>query len=780
MASQKHITCFSFVIVLVFFCLSCYSFTYHEHVHSYMSRAYTCCIKTAIDYMFQDPSLTYGLALVSTKTFDVDSFGAKGDGKKDDTNAFNKAWKEACSSTTAAVFSVAKNKKYLVTPIRFEGPCKASLTMQISGIILASKQESKYKKDEKHWLRVDKVDDLVMEGGGVIDGNGDIWWTNSCKVKKSVPCKDAPTALTFYKCTSLTVSNVTVQNAQKIHVSFDNCDDVQVSKIQVTAPEDSPNTDGIHVTHTTNIRISDSVIGTGDDCISIVNGSKNVQATGITCGPGHGISIGSLGSKNSEAHVSGVLVDRAKLNGTTNGVRIKTWQGGSGNATNITFQNINMMNVTNPIIIDQYYCDQAKPCKEQGSAVEIKKVTYKNITGTSASKDAVIFKCSKKHPCEDIVLKDINLTQEDNDDAKAICNNVDPIYIGTVIPRCPENIVQDQSTTLETYTSELVGFARDVKLSGLGASWVWIGPVCARSTRECPRFHSRSISLHLSPAHQTFKQSTMAERGGERGGFGRGFGGRGRGGDRGRGRRRAGRRDAEEEKWVPVTKLGRLVKDGKITKLEEIYLHSLPVKEHQIVDQILPSLKDEVMKIMPVQKQTRAGQRTRFKAFVVVGDGNGHVGLGVKCAKEVATAIRGAIILAKLSVIPVRRGYWGNKIGKVHTVPTKVTGKCGSVTVRLVPAPRGAGIVAARVPKKVLQFAGIDDVFTSSRGSTKTLGNFVKATFDCLLKTYGFLTPDFWRETRFSRSPFQEYTDLLAKPTTKVITYVEDVADIPA
>jgi len=97
-----------------------------------------------------------------------------------------------------------------------------------------------------------------------------------------------------------------------------------------------------------------------------------------------------------------------------------------------------------------------------------------------------------------------------------------------------------------------------------------------------------------------------------------------------------------------------------------------------------------------------------------------------RCA-QVATAIRGAIIQAKMSVVPVRRGYWGNKIGKVHTVPTKVTGKCGSVTVRLIPAPRGAGIVAARVPKKVLQMAGIEDCYTCSRGSTKTLGNFVKA-----------------------------------------------------
>jgi len=251
----------------------------------------------------------------------------------------------------------------------------------------------------------------------------------------------------------------------------------------------------------------------------------------------------------------------------------------------------------------------------------------------------------------------------------------------------------------------------------------------------------------------------------DRGGFSRGFGDRGRGRGRGRGRPR-GRKD-EEDVWVPVTKLGRLVQQGKIKSLEQIYLFSLPVKEHQIVDHFLgPSLKDEVMKIMPVQKQTRAGQRTRFKAFVVVGDENGHVGLGVKSAKEVATAIRGAIILAKLNIMPIRRGYWGSKLGDPHTVPTKVTGKCGSVSVRLVPAPRGAGLVAAPASKKVLQMAGIEDVFTCSTGQTKTMGNFVKATIDALNKTYAFLTPDLWKETKLIKPPAQEFTDVLAKPTS--------------
>jgi len=226
-------------------------------------------------------------------------------------------------------------------------------------------------------------------------------------------------------------------------------------------------------------------------------------------------------------------------------------------------------------------------------------------------------------------------------------------------------------------------------------------------------------------------------------------------------------RGRQEEEWNPTTKLGRLVKSGKVTSFEEIFRFSIPIKEPQIVDHLVKrnqnTLKDEVMKVKPVQKQTKAGQRTRFKAWVLIGDEAGHIGLGQKAHKEVQGAIKGATLDAKMNFYPVRKGYWGNKIGQPHTVPFKMTGRCGSVRCRLVPAPRGSSLVAAPTSKKVLQFAGIQDCYTQSRGSTKTKGNFLYAVFRALLTSYTFLTPEFWGKPNFENNPYEKADGALPK-----------------
>lgn len=190
--------------------------------------------------------------------------------------------------------------------------------------------------------------------------------------------------------------------------------------------------------------------------------------------------------------------------------------------------------------------------------------------------------------------------------------------------------------------------------------------------------------------------------------------------------------------------------------------------EPQIVDHLFTvaaekknasKLRDEVMKIAPVQKQTAAGQRTRFKAVVITGDESGHIGVGVKLAKEVQFAIKGALIAAKANLVPVRRGYWGARLGMPHTIASKVTGHCGSVSVRLIPAPRGTGIVGAPVTKKILQLAGVKDCYTASGGKTRTVENFVKACYNALKKSYKYLTPDLWKDLPIKEHPYSKYAE---------------------
>ncbi|KAL0699305.1 hypothetical protein Bca4012_055427 [Brassica carinata] len=376
----------------------------------------------------------------SPRAFNVNSFGAKANGN-DDSEAFMKAWEAACSSKGTVYIVVPENRDYTLKPVKFSGPCKSSLIVfKIFGKIKAWENPSDY-KERRFWIVFHTVDNLRVEGGGRIDGNGKIWWPKSCKINPELKCREAPTAVTFVECNNLMVRNIRLENAQQMHMRIQECENVKALNLMVTSPGDSPNTDGIHVTGTRNILIQNSIIRTGDDCISIVSGSENVKATGITCGPGHGISIGSLGAGNSGAYVSNVVVSKSTLIGTTNGVRIKTWQGGHGMAKNIIFQDILMKNVTNPIIINQDYCDRAESCPEQKSAVQVSNVLYKNIHGTSSRPEAVKFACSKSMPCQGITMQNVELVDiiTKRDVSKASCSNVKLDTRGRVSPLCTDH-----------------------------------------------------------------------------------------------------------------------------------------------------------------------------------------------------------------------------------------------------------------------------------------------------------------------------------------------------
>ena len=198
--------------------------------------------------------------------------------------------------------------------------------------------------------------------------------------------------------------------------------------------------------------------------------------------------------------------------------------------------------------------------------------------------------------------------------------------------------------------------------------------------------------------------------------------------------------------WIPKTKLGKMVQSGQVLSLDEVFTQGLRVMEPEIVDVLLPDLKQEVLGIGFVQKQTDAGEKSRFKAVVAVGNNNGYLGVGDGKAKQVRTGIDKATIQAKLKVIPVRRGCgsWECGCGRPHSLPFQVTGKCGSVRVEVIPGPRGLGLVGGEIIKTVLTLAGVRDCWTRTYGSTSTLASTAFAVYDALRNTYSTVTYADW------------------------------------
>ncbi|CAL5391428.1 unnamed protein product [Camellia sinensis] len=341
-----------------------------------------------------------------------------------------KAWEAVCKATGAPTLIVPAGKNFLLTPITFGGFCSSNtITVQVEGNIVAPSSLSQWPKfvGISKWISFEFVNGLIINGGGQINGQGSIWWNAPGGVIIR------PTAVHFNGCNNLQLSGLHSVNPPRNHITINNCKNVIISHINLNAPGNSPNTDGIDISGSSQIRIHDSNIATGDDCISIRGNSSLINITSITGGPCHGISVGSLG-QNMQIYetVEHVYVGNSTLMRTTNGVRIKTWQGGFGYAKNITFEHITFFRVGNPIIINQSYKDNPKNDKLE-SAVQISDVTYTNINGSSVSDQAITLSCSVSKPCTNIVMGQINLfSSVPGGKITSFCQNAHGTSISTV------------------------------------------------------------------------------------------------------------------------------------------------------------------------------------------------------------------------------------------------------------------------------------------------------------------------------------------------------------
>ncbi|XP_038887188.1 exopolygalacturonase-like [Benincasa hispida] len=349
----------------------------------------------------------------------------------DVTEALKDAWNDACASVRPCAVVIPKGI-FKVSEAKFKGPCKSPIEIRLRGSLQAPKHPY-----GDSWITFAYVNRLTLSGGGVFDGQGRAGWEkNDCH--KNINCATLPISLRFDFITNSIVKRITSLDSKNFHINVLGCNNLTFHGVNIIAPENSPNTDGIHIGRSIGISITKSRIATGDDCISLGDGSKRVKVTNVTCGPGHGISIGSLGKYTNEEPVEGVIIKNCTIMNTTNGVRIKTWPASpvSGTATNMHFSDIIMVNVSNPILIDQEYCPWNQCNRKIPSKIKISKVSFKNIRGSSATPMAVKLICSRKLPCDEVKVANIDLVYNGKEGPiKSLCMNVKPIISGIQNPQ---------------------------------------------------------------------------------------------------------------------------------------------------------------------------------------------------------------------------------------------------------------------------------------------------------------------------------------------------------
>ncbi|XP_031499127.1 polygalacturonase At1g48100-like [Nymphaea colorata] len=351
----------------------------------------------------------------SSRVFDILSFGAAGDGVTDDSKALLQAWEAACSVGSATI-EIPSEFKFLIRPVTLKGPCRPDLVLKIDGVIMGPSDLSDWPhKGLLQWINLMWVHDFTIRGNGIVDGRGSHWWEepeslfqeSTYRKSKIIP-DTKPTAIRFYGSQNVTVRDISIVNSPQCHLKFDGSGGIRVSNITIMSPGNSPNTDGIHLQNTNKVEITDATIGCGDDCISIQTGCSEVYIHRVNCGPGHGISLGSLGRDNSLACVNNITAKNITIQDALSGVRIKTWQGGKGWVRGVTFSDVSVSNVETPIVIDQFYCDR-RSCRNSSDAVAVSDVTFNGVRGTYA-RQPVYLACSDARPCEGVRLTDVELS----------------------------------------------------------------------------------------------------------------------------------------------------------------------------------------------------------------------------------------------------------------------------------------------------------------------------------------------------------------------------------
>ncbi len=201
--------------------------------------------------------------------------------------------------------------------------------------------------------------------------------------------------------------------------------------------------------------------------------------------------------------------------------------------------------------------------------------------------------------------------------------------------------------------------------------------------------------------------------------------------------------------WKPKTSLGKKVVAGEITDLGEILEKGGKILEPEIVEALLPNLQNDLLLIgqakgkfgggqrrvfKTTQKKSMQGNKPKFAAFGVVGDGDGYVGVGYGKSKETVPAREKAFRRAKLAIMKIRRGCgsWKCNCGEPHSIPFQVRGKCGSSIMILLPAPKGTGLKVENECAKILRLAGIKDAWSKTLGQTKTKINLIQACTSAL------------------------------------------------